>query len=386
MRLVAKTFHGLENVLAAELVNIGAENVKLLKRAVEFEGDINVLYKANLWSRTALKILLPITTFKARNENELYKKVKEFDWSKILSNEQTLAVDSVVFSNYFKHSKFVALKVKDAICDRFVSETGKRPSVNLEQPDLLLNVHVVEDTFTLSADSSGLPLNRRGYRTKDHPSPINESLAAGMVLISGWNGKSNFLDPMCGSGTIVLEATMIAANIAPNHKRSEFGFMKWKNYDPKLWDKIKRDAEAGIKTPEVKICGSDIAVWAIDIARRCALDFGLKKYIDFTVTPFNETRKPGKEGTLIMNPPYDERLRSSDIVKLYSETGSYLKKNYSGWDAWVISSNLEALKLIGLKPVEKQTLFNGSLECKFLKFAMYEGSKKISKSGISSEV
>ncbi len=382
MKLIAKTFHGLETVLASELEALGAENIRILKRAVEFEGNNEVLYKSNLWLRTALRILLPITTFKARNEAELYKQIKAYDWSRFINNNETLAIDAVVFSKYFNHSKFVALKVKDAICDRFVEKTGRRPSVNLESPNMMLNVHVAEDTFTISLDSSGAPLNRRGYRTKDHPAPINESLAAGMILLSGWDGSTPFFDPMCGSGTIVMEAAMIAAGIAPNLKKTDFAFMRWRDYDAALWKRILEEAQTSIITPEVRITGSDIAVSAIDVARQTALDYGLKKYINLAVSSFNEMRAPGKNGTIIMNPPYDERLKSRDIVKLYTDIGTHLKHNFSGWDAWVISSNLEALKLVGLKPAEKHTLYNGSLECRFQKFSMYEGTKKGSKTEI----
>jgi putative N6-adenine-specific DNA methylase len=309
VKLIAKTFFGLESVLASELEAIGASNIRLLKRAVEFEGNDEILYKSNLWLRTALRILLPITTFKARTDDELYRNIKAFDWSKYLSNNQTLAIDAVVFSRFFTHSKFVALRAKDAICDRFVEKTGRRPSVDLVSPNLVLNIHVAEDVVTISIDSSGDPLNRRGYRTKDHPAPINESLAAGMILLSGWDAKTDFLDPMCGSGTIVMEATMIAANIAPNLQRKEFGFMRWNNFDAPLWNKLKEEAKAVVRTPEVRINGSDMAVAAIDIARQTSLDFGLKKYINLAVSPFNEVRHSTRTGVIVMNPPYDERLK-----------------------------------------------------------------------------
>jgi putative N6-adenine-specific DNA methylase len=379
VKLLAKTFFGLETVLATELEALGASNIRLLKRAVEFEGNDEILYKSNLWLRTALRILVPVTTFKAKTEEELYKQIKAFDWSRFITNEQTLAIDAVVFSRYFKHSRYVALKTKDAICDRFVEKTGKRPSVDLLTPNMLLNVHVAEDTFTISIDSSGDPLNRRGYRTKDHPAPINESLAAGMILLTGWNGTTDFLDPMCGSGTIVMEATMIAANMAPNIQRKEFGFMRWHNYDAAVWKKITEEARAGVKTPEVRINGSDIAVAAIDIARQTSLDFGLKKYINLAVSAFNDVRPSSKTGVIVMNPPYDERMKLRDTVQLYSDIGNNLKGKFSGWDAWIISSNLEALKLVGLKPEEKLILFNGALECRYQRFSVYEGSKKASK-------
>lgn len=376
MKLVAKTFHGLEQVLAGELEALGATNINVLKRAVSFDANKELLYRSNLQLRTAIRILQPLTTFKARNDEELYRAVKAYDWSPYLRDDQTLAIDPVVFSRFFTHSKYVALKVKDAICDQFRDKSGKRPSVDLQRPNLMINVHVAEDQFTLSMDSSGQPLNRRGYRTKEHPAPINEVLAAGMVMLSGYDGSQPFLDPMCGSGTIVMEATMIAARMAPNLKRKEFGFMRWNNYDESLWKKIFDEAQAQVRTPPQRINGSDIALSAIDVSRHSALDFGLKQYIDFEVAPFSEVLPKGKNGIAIMNPPYDERMKSKDIVMLYTQIGDQLKQRFSGWNAWVISSNFEALKVISLKPAERHTLFNGSLECRFQKFDLYEGTKK----------
>ena len=376
MKLVAKTFHGLEQVLAGELEALGATNINVLKRAVSFDANKELLYRSNLQLRTAIRILQPLTTFKARNDEELYRAVKAYDWSPYLRDDQTLAIDPVVFSRFFTHSKYVALKVKDAICDQFRDKSGKRPSVDLQRPNLMINVHVAEDQFTLSMDSSGQPLNRRGYRTKEHPAPINEVLAAGMVMLSGYDGSQPFLDPMCGSGTIVMEATMIAALMAPNLKRKEFGFMRWNNYDESLWKKIFDEAQAQVRTPPQRINGSDMALSAIDVSRHSALDFGLKQYIDFEVAPFSEVLPKGKNGIAIMNPPYDERMKSKDIVMLYTQIGDQLKQRFSGWNAWVISSNFEALKVISLKPAERHTLFNGSLECRFQKFDLYEGTKK----------
>lgn len=376
MKLVAKTFHGLEQVLAGELEALGATNINVLKRAVSFDANKELLYRSNLQLRTAIRILQPLTTFKARNDEELYRAVKAYDWSPYLRDDQTLAIDPVVFSRFFTHSKYVALKVKDAICDQFRDKSGKRPSVDLQRPNLMINVHVAEDQFTLSMDSSGQPLNRRGYRTKEHPAPINEVLAAGMVMLSGYDGSQPFLDPMCGSGTIVMEATMIAARMAPNLKRKEFGFMRWNNYDESLWKKIFDEAQAQVRTPPQRINGSDMALSAMDVSRHSALDFGLKQYIDFEVAPFNEVLPKGKNGIAIMNPPYDERMKSKDIVMLYTQIGDQLKQRFSGWNAWVISSNFEALKVISLKPAERHTLFNGSLECRFQKFDLYEGTKK----------
>lgn len=373
---MAKTFQGLEPVLVKELEALGAWNIKELKRAVSFDASKELMYKANLHLRSAIRILQPITTFTANNEDELYQKVKAFDWSHFMTADQTLAIDAVIYSDNFRHSKFVALKTKDAIADQFRERNGKRPSVDLENPTLLINVHVAQNKVTLSLDSSGETLNRRGYRTGEHPAPINEVLAAGMILLSGWNRTEPFIDPMCGSGTFVLEAAMMAANIAPGLKRKNFGFTRWNNFEPELWNKIVAEAQDAIRTPDCKISGSDINPASIDIARQSALDFGLKQYIHFERLAFDELKPYGKKGVVMMNPPYGERLSTRDIVQLYIGIGDQLKRNFSGYDAWVISSNIEALKLIGLKPEARYTLYNGPLECRFVKFSLYEGSKK----------
>lgn len=375
MKLLAKCFYGLESVLAKELSDLGATNIVELKRAVSFDANKELLYKVNLWTRVGLRVLQPLTTFDARNEDELYRKIKDYKWESYLNVDQTLAIDAVAFSRFFKHSQYVGLKVKDAICDRFRDMTGKRPSVDLQRPNLLINVHIAEEKVTISLDSSGEPLNRRGYRTKEHPAPINESLAAGMLLLAGYDGSRPFLDPMCGSGTLVMEAAMIALNRAPGLKRKEFGFMRWNNFDKELWEKLIKEAKDSEKSPRKYIGGSDIAMKAIDISRQSALDFGLKQFVDFKVTSFKDAEKTGKNGIIIMNPPYDERLKSKDIITLYSEIGTKLKHTYTGWDVWVISSNIEAMKTIGLKPQEKYILFNGSLECRYNKYNLFEGKR-----------
>ncbi|MFT3738607.1 MAG: THUMP domain-containing protein [Breznakibacter sp.] len=376
MKLVAKTFSGLEPVLAKELEALGATTVKQVKRAVTFDASKELMYKANLHLRTAVRILQPVTSFTARHEDELYQKIYDFDWSHFLKPEQTLAIDAITYSDIFTHSKYVALKIKDAICDQFKKKFGKRPSVDLDAPTLLLNVHVAQDKFTVSFDSSGESLNRRGYRTGEHPSPMNECLAAGLVLISGWDGQSPFIDPMCGSGTIVLEAAMIAAKIAPNLKRTNFGFTRWNNFDAELWEKLRKEAEEQIVTPSVKIIGGDIMAASIDIARQSALDFGLKKYIHFENAAFDGLKTIAKNGTIIMNPPYGERLRPRDIVQLYLGIGKTLERNYEGFDAWIISSNIDAMELMDIEPIEKLTLFNGPLECRYAKYQLYKGERK----------
>ncbi|MCL2074123.1 MAG: THUMP domain-containing protein [Marinilabiliaceae bacterium] len=364
MKLTAKTFHGLEKVLAKELEGVGATNIKILKRAVSFDGNKEVMYRSNLHSRSAVRILEYVTSFDARNEDELYKKVKKLDWSHYMSVDDTFAIDAVVNSRFFKHSKFAALRAKDAVCDYFRDMTGKRPSIDLLRPTILINLHISEDKITISFDSSGETLNRRGYRTHTLEAPINEALAAGMIMISGWTGETNFMDIMCGSGTIVMEAAMIAANIPPNLIRKEFGFMRWRNYDETLWQRIVEEAKNKIIVPKIRIYGSDISMDAIDIARQAALDFGLKQYIDFKLASFKETRPTAKTGTLIINPPYNERLKVN-LGKLYVDIGTKIKRSFENWNVWVLSSSFDALELIDPKPAKKHYLLNGPIECGF---------------------
>ena len=376
MKLTAKTFQGLENVLAKELELLGAEDITILKRAVSFSGNKELLYKSNLHLRTALRILHPIYTFIATNENDLYKKVSEFDWSAYLKLSQTFAIDSVVFSDYFTHSKYVALKCKDAIVDQFRDKTGKRPSIETKTPDVQFNVHVYKDEFTISIDSSGDSLHKRGYRNSQHDAPLNEVLAAGMLLLTGWEKSIPLIDPMCGSGTILMEATMIACNMPPQINRKTYGFMNWNDYEPELWNKVYEDAKSNINRSEINITGGDISRRSIDISKESLIKFGFHRDIRINKTSFLDFLPKSSTGMLIMNPPYGERQKEDDIFSLYKNIGSHLKQNFAGFDAWILSSNKDALKFIGLHPSKKLTLFNGALECKFQKFSLYQGSLK----------
>ncbi len=377
MKLIAKTFHGLEGVLAEELKGIGAQNIKEVNRAVEFEGDKEIMYKANLNLRTAIRVLHPFHHFTAKTDKELYSRVQEFDWSQLMGIEQTLAIDPVVFSDIFTHSQFVALKAKDAIVDQFREKTGKRPSVDVENPSVRLVIHVSKDKFTISLDSSGDSLHKRGYRTGHHKAPLNEVLAAGMVLLSGWDKKQPLIDPMCGSGTILMEAVMLAKNYPPGLHKKAFGFMGWKDYDEALWNKVVEEAKDKIEHPRLKIFGSDANIKAIDVARESALQFRFNRDIRFSVSSFEKLEPDYPKGMIIMNPPYGERLmKDKDMVDFYRMIGNQLKQTFIGYDAWVITSNKEALKNVGLKPLEKLKLYNGALECGFHKFNIYDGTMK----------
>ncbi len=380
--MLAKTMTGLEEILANELNEIGATQIEISNRAVSFVGDNEIMYKSNYWCRTALHILKPIAGFYIRREEDLYKKIYEIKWEEYLSVSGTLAVDAVVNASIMTHSHYVSLKTKDAIVDRFRDFHAKRPSIDTDNPDVRVNIHLFKNYCTVSIDSSGYSLHKRGYRIKTGAAPISEVLAAGIILLSGWDKQSNFIDPMCGSGTIVCEAAMIANNIPPGYYRKSFGFEKWKDFDSVLWEKIKTEALDLQTEFEYDIVGSDISEEAIQIALENARSARLHKDIVFEIKSFEEQIPPEDGGIMICNPPYGERIVPEDIVKLYQEIGNSLKKNYSGYNAWIITSDFNALKFIGLKPTRKIALFNGPLECKLAKFEIYQGSKKAVKQNL----
>lgn len=375
-QFVAKTLFGLEEVLANELKNIGAENINILHRAVSFSGDKNLMYEANLQSRTALRILKRVFSFKATSDSELYKKVQEVYWDKYFDAGHTIAVDSAVSSEFFTHSQFVSQRVKDAIVDQFRTKTGKRPSVDLENPDFRINIHIFNDVCTLSIDSSGESLHKRGYRLQMSEAPLSEVLAAGMILLSGWDGKTTFVDPMCGSGTILIEAALFASKIPPGIFRENFGFMNWRDYDAALWKKIVDDARKNISLFTGNITGADISENAIDAAKKNIKNAEFENEIKLEISSFEKLDPPKEGGIVIMNPPYGERLKQDDIISFYKMIGNILKQKYSSYDAWILSANLEALKFVGLHPSKKFSLMNGQLECKFQKYGIYVGSKK----------
>ncbi|HPW65861.1 MAG TPA: THUMP domain-containing protein [Salinivirgaceae bacterium] len=373
--IIATTLYGLENVLAEELNAIGATDISVLNRAVKFRGNNHLLYKSNLWLRTAIKILKPIHAFRSNNERQLYSNIKQFKWENYLSIKKSFAVDSVVNSNIFTHSQYVALKVKDAIVDRFRDSTELRPSVDTENPDIRINIHISGTMVIVSLDSSGEMLGKRGYRTKQVEAPISEVLAAGIILLSGWDKKTDVIDPMCGSGTFPIEAAMIAANIAPGLNR-KFNFETWLDFDKQLFDKIKKEAVEKQISSSAQIYGSDINKKAISISINNARRAGVRDIIKFENKDFFDSENNNKPAFIFMNPPYDERLQIEKVEEFYDEIGSQLKHHYQNNEAWIISSNFEAIKRFGLKAEKKIKLFNGKLECRLLHYKMYEGSKK----------
>tara|TARA_B100000809_G_scaffold67022_2_gene63892 strand:+ start:7792 stop:8967 length:1176 start_codon:yes stop_codon:yes gene_type:complete len=379
MKIIAKTSYGLEEVLVEELKQLGVTEVELATRAVMFEGTKETLYKANLWLRSANRLIVPIKTFKIKDAEDLYNKVKEIAWEDIFTVDQTFAIDSTVFSEIFNHTKFAAFKTKDAIADRFREKFDKRPDVDTDQPHIRINLHIgKEDDVTISLDSSGDPLFKRGYRESRSLAPIKEDLAAGMILLSGWDKKSNFIDFFCGSGTILIEAAMIANNIPPNINRAIFGFMNWKTFDEELFNEVIDHALDQETRFDFKIIGIDIDARVMGMCRTNIEAAGLTDKIELHKKDFKEFDAPELKGVIVCNPPYGERI-GENVDDLYAEFGDNLKTRYDGWNAWMISSNMGALKKVGLRPSRKIKVFNGSLECRFMKYEMYKGTKKVHK-------
>ncbi len=376
--MVAKTFQGLEEVLAEELRGIGAENVRPGRRMVAFEGDLSIMYKANLCCRTALRILKPFHAFEAHNPDELYDKVKEYDWSEVLTLDKTFSIDVTAYSEEFTHSRYVTYRVKDAIADYFQDRFGrdKRPKVRLQDADAMINVHISGSEVTLSLDSSGESLHKRGYRVEQTEAPINEVLAAGIILKSGWRGDSPLVDPMCGSGTFLIEAALIAANINPGIYRNGFAFEHWKDFDAELFESIYNDDSAE-RDVEYKIYGSDISPRAIAIAQRNIRSAGVGRYIELEARPIAKwDEAPQPAGVLVTNPPYGERISAPDMEGLYETIGERLKHVFTGYHAWIIGYRDEYFKCIGLTPSQRIPMLNGSLECELREYVIFDGDKK----------
>ena len=375
--MVAKTLFGFEDLLVKELKQLGAQDVKAGVRNVSFVGDKGFMYKANLGLRTAIKILKPIKTFRVSNEDDLYKQVYNIKWEKYLKATGSLAIDATVHSKHFTHSKFIALKTKDAIVDRFRDNGGVRPNVDLRFPDLKINVHIDRSVCTISLDTSGESLHRRGYKLATNIAPINEVLAAGLIMLSGWDGQSDFMDPMCGSGTMLAEAAMIACNIPPNLMRKEFAFERWEDWDVDLFEKIEESLLKKTRDFHHKIIGYDKSPSAVHKAKENIKNAHLDEFITIKHEDFFKTQRPGEAQKLhmVFNPPYGERL-DIQMDQFYKQIGDTLKQNYPNTDAWFITSNLEALKHVGLRPSRKIKLFNAKLESRLVKYQIYEGSKK----------
>ncbi len=376
--LIAKTVSGLEDVLAAELETLGAQDIMKLNRAVSFSAGTELMYRVNYACRTALRILKPLFHFEILEQKDLYEQIYAFAWEDYIGPENSISIDAVISYTVFTNSQFVAQRSKDAIVDRLRDKLGTRPSVDLENPDLKVNVHLFKDSCTIALDSSGQSLHRRGYRKSTGPAPINEVLAAGLVQLSEWDPATPLFDPMCGSGTLLIEAAMLAKNMPAGLFREEWGFMKWRDFDAALWETVKEECKALISGVKLNLHGSDRAERAIESARENLQFTGLCDDITLQTCSFEDSLPPFEKGFIISNPPYDERLKIEDSLVFYKMIGDTLKRKYAGYTAWFISSDLESIKFIGLRPSRRIPVFNGPLECRFIKFEMFSGKKGFS--------
>ena len=383
--MTATTQFGLEEILAEELHQLGATIEKVGQRAVEFVGDLQLCYEANLWCRTAVRILRPFAGFYARDEKALYREVSRIDWQEYIQLGQTFAITAVVNKSTFEHSLFVAQLTKDAIVDQFRARTGSRPSVDVKNPDVRLHLHMLENEVVLSLDSSGESLHKRGYRQQTNVAPLNEALAAGMLLLAGWDGKKTLVDPMCGSGTLLTEAALLAQRIAPGlYHEGRFAFENWPDFDKALWESVRLDAEqARLDEPQALLYGSDLSPEYVELARRNAEAAGLEDFIRLAVRDVKDATAPkGEPGIVIMNPPYGERIgEEAEMDALYKTIGDTLKTNFQGYDAYIFTGNLEAAKRVGLKTSRRIPLYNGPIDCRLLKYELYQGSRRASGGG-----
>lgn len=376
-KMIAKTFKGLEEVLASELVTLGANNVQLGRRAVEFTGDKALLYRSNMCLRTASRVLVPLMTFKAKDADEVYTHVKQVNWGQYMTLQTGFQIDATVYSETFRHSRYVTYRVKDAIADWWTEREGKRPNVRLSNPDLYINVHIAAEQVTLSLDSSGESLHKRGYRVAHTEAPINEALAAGLLLMAGWKGETDLYDPMCGSGTLLIEAALIAQNIAPGIFRKGFAFEKWPDFDKDLFEEVYND-DSQEREFTHRIFGSDASFYAVQAAFKNVKASGQQRFIEVKQIRLQEIKRENPTPALVItNPPYGERLaQDKDVLRLYGDMGTAFKHQFAGSTAWVISSNEEALKCIGLKPSQRIKVLNGELECLFNKYELFAGDRK----------
>lgn len=370
--MIAKTFMGLEDILAQELMELGANNVEKGRRMVSFTGDKALMYRANFALRTAIRILKPIRHFRAKSADQVYDNIKEIDWSEYIGEGKTFTVDSVVYSEEFSNSRFVTYKVKDAIVDQFRERTGKRPNISVADADVRLNIHIAEDRATVSLDSSGESLHRRGYRQEAVEAPLNEVLAAGMIMMTGWTGETDFIDPMCGSGTLAIEAALIARNIAPGVFRKKYAFEKWPDFDAELFDDIYND-DSREREFEHHIYGYDIDFKAVNMSKLNVKAAGLSSDITIEQQDFKDFRGHDGKAIIVTNPPYGERISTPNLLETYRMIGERLKHAFKEGDAWILSYREECFQQIGLKPSVKIPLYNGSLECEFRKYSIFDG-------------
>ncbi|MEE4177083.1 MAG: THUMP domain-containing protein [Bacteroides sp.] len=375
--IVVKTLTGLEELLAGELQQLGVESPRVLRRGVSFTGTLGHVYRANMFCRTAISVLREIATFNFSTQDEFYQQMREIDWGAHFGVDKTIVIYSVAArSEIFTNTLFLSQLSKDAIVDAFRDKTGERPSVSRDEADIRLNIYVNDNRCVVSLDSSGEPLFKRGYRGEGGGAPLNEVLAAGLIMLSGWDKQSNFVDPMCGSGTFSIEAGLMANNISPGSLRRHFSFQQWNDYDPQLWETVKSEAQSQRVGSRITIMASDMNVKVIDIARKNIMEAGLMGQIKLQRQEFFQFHPPAGGGWVLLNPPYGQRMKQEDLPDFYRSIGDTLKNNYPGYKAGIITSDVPAMKSIGLKPISRTTVFNGALECKFMVFELFKGSHK----------
>ncbi|MDR9488485.1 THUMP domain-containing protein [Salibacter sp.] len=377
LSIVVKTHQGLETVLAEEIKAFGGENIEILNRAVACEGDLETVYRCNLACNTALRVLVTISSFTIQNQDDLYEGAYEIQWQRYFDVDKTFIIDGVIFSDLMRNTQFPALKVKDAIADRFRNEFGKRPSIDKISPDVRVHLLIRQDKVDIALDSSGDPLNQRNYRTRSLRAPLNEALAAGILKLAGYDGSVDIYDPFCGTGTFLTEAALIASNTAPNVNRKDFCLKNWMNFDRELWYSVLEDLRDQEKEIEARFYGSDSDQEAVDTTREHWIKLGLEPdLLRVTRNHFEDCRPKGETGLFVANPPYGKRIDEDDAVELHKAIGDLLKQEFKGFKAAIFSGSMKGLKHFGLRPFKKVPMFNGSIECKLHLYEMYAGSKK----------
>ena len=380
MKIIVRTYAGLESLLQKEVEKLTGKEVEIEKRAISFDGATEDVYKINLWSRLSIDVLVHLYSFRAINEEQLYNKLTNFPWEKHLNVDESFSFSSIVHSSFFKHSKYVALKAKDALVDRFRKKSGSRPNVDRINPIHQFVIRISEKNASILWNSSGDSLFKRGYRTHTVEAPVNEVLAAAIIDFSGWDNTTTLVDPMCGSGTFLCEALIKSSNYAPGLNRKQFAFEKSKNFKPALWNALVDEAKSKIIKSKAPIFGFDSSEEAIYSCEKNIENLFPFHSVQLKNEDFFNLDKPHKEGLILMNPPYDVRLKNSNIMDFYNNIGRRLKHHWENYEAWIFSGNLSASKRIGLKPKKKIMLYNGPLECKLMYIPIYKGSKRYKQS------
>lgn len=375
LKITLKTFFGMEDVLSDELEELGYTVENKLNRAVQLSGTWKDVYFLNTHVRCAISILVELASFKIKHEDELYKYCKKVKWTELFDISKSFAVKGAIFSKHFNHSQYPFLVVKDAIVDQFREITGERPNVNIKKPQVLFDLYINNDAVTLSVNTSGVPLFQRGYREETGIAPLNEVVAAGLIRMSGWDRKSTFIDPFCGSGTLLIEAAMLACDIPPSVERQHFAFKNLKNFDNEYWEELQNGMKRVVRELPCEIKGCDISDEMVLKSRRNLRTFSFGRFIDIRQGDFTSMSISSDKGTMVTNPPYGERM-GDEIDDLYERIGSWMKHDLPGFSCWILSSNMEAFKFIGLKPTQKVKVYNGDLDCSFRNFEIYSGSKK----------